>query len=203
MVRFYHSSNRRRNYGRKRYRTRYRKPQPDLLQQTITKAPQATVSRLVFKWQKNLKSFNISSFKPELTDNQMATIEMNEIFKSLASAKHYKANDGSDSVGYCVVLIMALALIFLVLFLFLVIFLGTGWYSVFFPLAFVFSYLLLLVSLFICLHFSRKWFKERLEERERSMRQILNDYNRAKYDARRIYLKVGTYGAWIEFELKF
>ena len=58
-------------------------------------------------------------------------------------------------------------------------------------------------SFFVFLCLVGKWFKERLEEREKSMKEIISEYNRSKYDARGIHIKVGTYGAWIEFQLKF
>ena len=106
----------------RRRRNANRKPKPDILQRAIGDAPASNDSRLVFKWQKTLKSYDTATFKPEKTDNKMTAEEMKELFISLHLAKHYKADDGSDSVVPCLIFLTILAVITFVIFLFFLIF---------------------------------------------------------------------------------
>ena len=190
---------RRRNYSGRNRTTQ----QPNILQQTVAKAPKETNCRLIFTWQKHLKRYATGNFRASKTDNKMSTQEMEEIFRSLKSAKHYRADDGSDSVACCALLVGVLFVVSVITYLIVVIGNGSSPYFIFIPMTFVGSIVCLAICFLFCLVQSKKWFISRLQKRESSMKAILTDFNRAKYDSRGIYLKVGTYGAWIEFELTY
>ena len=210
MPRRNHIAGHRRNYASSRNRRRYggsnrtrRRQEPNILEKTVAKAPMGSDSRMIFRWQKKLRRYATSSFSPLKTDNKMSTQEMEEIFRRLESAKYYRADDGSDFVTCCGILMVLLFVLSLITFLIMVFSQSDSSFYMIFPTAFIGSILCLWLCFVFCLVQSKKWFISRLLRRERSMKDILTDLNRAKYYDKGIYLKVGTYGAWIEFELTY
>ena len=203
--RFYSSGRRARNrFGNRSggYR-RNRRNLPSLMQLTITKAPKPTNSRLIFKWQPSLNKYDTSNFSPPQTDNRMTSQEKDDIFESLKSAKLYSAGHGEDPFQVCLAVTFSMAIMFFLLFLFVLLLMQSSIFIIFFPILFLLSALCVLYCFFGFINRSSKWHMDRLTQRERSLKEILTDLNRAKYDAKGIYLKVGTYGAWIEFELTY
>ena len=128
---------------------------------------------------------------------------MKEVFESLLSAKHYRASDWTDCIGWCGIVFLTIFCLALSILIIEMVSEWTVLVAVLVGIA-----ILLITSCFIfcfimLLPVPEIWFKARLMEREESMKMILNRLNEVKYQARGINLKVGTYGAWIEFELAF
>ena len=140
-------------------------PEPSIMEKAIIRAPKHTDSRLVFKWQKKLMTYNTSNFNAEKTGNRVTAEEVEKVFESLRSAKHYRATDWTDCIRISGVLILAIFCLFLIALVILLITewaSWTSWTGVLFAISLILIVFGFASCIIMCQPVPEFWYKKRL-----------------------------------------
>lgn len=182
-----------------------RRARPDPFTVAISIAPASTNNRLVFKWNRFSKAFDISSYHPAQTGNRISANDLSSLFSQASTSEYATLRSGLMNIVACLPLSGIVLFMCLIPLIFTSSFSGNSSSDSGLP---IFIYFIPVIFVFIFCCFlgpeiaSKAMYAKRLQARKTEFDALAQQWTQ-RYRSQQISFRMGDLGAYVMMDLEF